>query len=149
MSALEKIGRFLQQAPQKISRWPGVAVRLSTGTKADKIDFRRGTVLKVTDLTISVEMDHPLYKLVKCMGESYAHWCPNCSATIPGNVTYRRPAEAVENSSGDIIPMRFHCPYCGPDHMLRMFQPGDKVRLHYRFEADGSSAAWFMERWDW
>ena len=149
MSALQKLRDWIGQGPDKeVSRWPGAAVRLSAGTKAGQIDFRRGVVSNVTDLSIFVEMDHPLYRAVKLMGDSYAHFCSNCSRTIPGNVTYRRPPEAIEHK-GQLIPIRFFCPYCGPDHMLRMLRPGDKLRLHYRFAEDGSSGTWYAEVWEW
>jgi hypothetical protein len=144
MNATKQIVEWEKQTPQGISRWPGAAVRSASG----EIDFRKGRVIGVTDLSITVEMDHPLYKLVKLMGESYAHYCRNCTRTIPGNVTYRRSPGSVMHN-GQEIPIRFFCPYCGPDHILKMIEIGDKMRLHYRFEKDRSSATWFGEIWEW
>lgn len=149
MSTASRVESFVKEGPTKISRWPGVAVRTSAGLKAGQIDFRRGTVIRVTDLIIYVEMDHRLYRLVRLMGDSYSHWCQHCTATIPGNVTYRRPAEDVFNSRGELIPIRMFCPYCGPDHILQLLKPGDKLRLHYRFEQDASAGGWYAEKWPW
>src|SRR5882672_9002767 len=140
MSDRAKVRAWSEQAPYQPSRWPGAAVR---GPK-NEIDFRRGVVLAVTDLAITVELGPPFHALVKLMGESYAHYCPHCTATIPGNVTYRRPAGSVMHD-GQEIPIRFFWPYCGPDHLLRMVQKGAKMRLHYRFEKDRSSGGWFGE----
>jgi len=143
MNATRQIAEWTEQTPVA-SRWPGAAVR----NRKNEIDFRRGRVIHVTDLAITVEMDHPLYPIVKLMGESYAHYCRNCTRTIPGNVTYRRSFDAVE-WKGQQIPIRFFCPWCGPDHLLREIQVGEKMRLHYRFERDKSSGAWFGEIWEW
>jgi hypothetical protein len=143
-SAARQVANWLEQAPPPNSRWPGSAVRNSKGD----IDFRKGRVIAVSDLSITVEMDHPLYKIVKLLGESYAHYCRNCTRTIPGNVTYRRSAGSVE-WNGQNIPIRFFCPWCGPDHLLRMLVVGDWLKLHYRFAEDRSSAAWFGEIWEW
>jgi len=148
MNALNRVATWAKQLPAGLTRWPGAATRVSTGTKADQIDFRRGRVVHVTDLAISVEMDHPLYKLVKLLGDSYAHFCPNCRLTIPGNVTYQRSAGSVTHK-GREIPIRYFCPYCGPDHLLRMLQPGDRLRLHYRFDPGGEWAGWYGEVSDW
>ena len=141
MNAATQVASWIKQAPVE-SRWPGFAVR----NRKNEIDFRKGRVIAVSDLSITVEMDHPLYKIVKLMGESYAHHCRECTRTIPGNVTYRRSAGSVLHK-GQEIPIRFFCPWCGPDHMLRMLEPGDWLRLHYRAEKDGSSGAWFAEVW--
>jgi predicted RNA-binding Zn-ribbon protein involved in translation (DUF1610 family) len=148
MSLLSRVMNWARELPRGVSRWPGAAVRISSGTRADAIDFRRGRVINVSDLSIFVEMDHPLFKGIKLMGDAYIHYCPNCTRTIPGNVTYRRSAGTVEHN-GQTIPIRFFCPYCGPDHLLRMMQPGDKVRLHYRFDLEQGWAGWYAEVWDW
>jgi hypothetical protein len=144
MNAASQVASWIKQAPETQSRWPGFAVR----NRKNEIDFRKGRVIAVTDLSITVEMDHPFYKAVKLMGESYAHYCRECTRTIPGNVTYRRSADSVMHK-GREIPIRFFCPFCGPDHMLRMIEVGDWLRLHYRAEKDGSSGAWFGEVWCW
>ena len=146
MSALHK--GFNSSADIPNGRWPGAAVRISSGTRSGEIDFRRGRVVNVTDLAILVEIDHPLYKAIKLMGASYAHYCEACSRTIPGHVTYQRSAGSVTHA-GREIPIRFFCPYCGPDALLRELRPGDKMRLHYRFESDYTSGSWFGEVWDW
>lgn len=138
-----KVDQWAQQAPPKPGRWPGAATRNPNG----EIDFRRGIVIRVTDLYIFVETE--LSTLIKLMGESYAHYCAACARTIPGNVTYRRSYGTAKNSLGEDIPIRFFCPYCGPDHLLRVLRKGDKVRLHYRFEKDRSSGGWFAEVWEW
>jgi len=137
-----QVQKWTEEAPKGISRWPGAAVRNSK----NEIDFRRGVVIHVTDLAISIETE--LHTLVKLMGESYAHYCEHCTMTIPGNVTYRRSAGTVVHN-GVEIPIRYFCPYCGPDHMLRCLRTGEKMRLHYRFEADRSSGGWFGEVFDW
>lgn len=137
-----QVQNWTENAPRGISRWPGAAVRKGNG----EVDFRRGVVIHVSDLSISVETE--LHTLVKLMGESYAHYCEHCQATIPGNVTYRRSAGSVMHN-GVEIPIRFFCPYCGPDHMLRTLRKGEKVRIHYRFEADRTSGGWFAEVFSW
>src|SRR5271154_4410056 len=141
MSAARQVSSWAEQTPQK-SRWPGFAIR----NGKNEIDFRKGRVIAVSDLSITVEMDHPLYKAVKLMGESYAHYCRGCTRTIPGNVTYRRSAGSVMHN-GQEIPIRFFCPWCGPYYILRMLLVGDWLRLHYRAEQDRSSGAWFAEVW--
>jgi hypothetical protein len=146
-SSLQKVQDFLAEKPH-LSRWPGAAVRISHGLRKGEIDFRKGEVLNVTDTAILVEMDHPSYRTVKLMGASYAHHCDACKTTIPGNVTYQRSTEALSHR-GFLVPIRAFCPYCGPDAPLRMLRPGDKLRLHYRFEEDMSSASWFAEVWEW
>jgi len=143
MNAASQVAKWIKETPVQ-SRWPGTAVRNGKG----EIDFRKGRVIGVSDLAITVEMDHPLYPIVKLMGESYAHYCRECARTIPGNVTYRRSAGSVMHA-GQEIPIRFFCPWCGPDHLLRMLQIGDWLRLHYRFEKDKSSGSWFAEIWEW
>lgn len=147
MNAAAQVNAWREQIPVR-SRWPGAAVRIPSGTRKGEIDFRKGRVIAVSDLSITVEMDHPLYKVVKLMGESYAHYCRNCQTTVPGNVTYRRSAGEVE-WKGQFIPIRFFCPWCGPDHLLRMLQPGDWLRLHFRFDQDASAGGWFGEVWEW
>lgn len=137
-----QVQKWAEEAPRGISRWPGAAVRNSK----NDIDFRRGVAIHVTDLAISIETE--LHTLVKLMGESYAHYCENCQATIPGNVTYRRSAGTIVHN-GIEIPIRYFCPYCGPDHMLRCLRAGEKMRLHYRFEADRTSGGWFGEVFAW
>jgi hypothetical protein len=146
-SSLQRIQEFNEQRPQ-LSRWPGAAVRISHGLRKGEIDFRKGEVLSVSDLSILVEMDHPLYRSIKLLGASYAHFCEACRLTIPGNVTYQRSAEAIQHR-GFLVPIRAFCPYCGPDAPLRCLRPGDKLRLHYRFEEDMTSASWFAEVWEW
>ena len=141
---LSRVTNWVKQAPQGITRWPGAATRISTGTRAGEIDFRKGVVIHVSDLSISVEMDHPLHRFVKLMGDAYLHYCRNCKTTIPGNVTYRRSADAIMHK-GQEIPIRFFCPYCGPDHMLRMLIPGDRLKLHHRFDLAGDWANWYGE----
>lgn len=145
MNAVSQVAKWSEQIPVA-SRWPGAAVRISHGTRAGEIDFRKGRVIAVSDLSITVEMDHPLYPIVKLMGESYAHYCRNCRRTVPGNVTYRRSAGSVM-WNGQEIPIRYFCPWCGPNHILRMIEVGDWMRLHFRFQPDSSS--WFGEVWEY
>lgn len=150
---LGKVLGWAKQAPEpeSISRWPGAATRIPSGLRKNEIDFRRGDVIHVTDLSISVEMDHPVHRLVKLMGDSYAHYCRNCQKTIPGNVSYRRSADAVLHD-GQYVPIRFFCPYCGPGNMLRMLVKGDKLRLHHRFDHEHTPpqwAGWYAEVWRW
>ena len=73
-----------KQAPQGISRWPGAAVRIGSGTRAGQIDYRKGRVNAVTQNIIKVEMDHPLYPLVVLAGDSYIHVCKSCKRTMTG-----------------------------------------------------------------
>jgi hypothetical protein len=140
MNALRDFQSWKQQAPQGLSRWPGAAVRIRSGTKAGQIDFRRGRVIRVSEMCIDIEADMPsgLHPLVKLMGDSYIHFCRSCKASIPGNVTYQRNAE-----------LRAFCPYCGPSAPLLMVSVGDHVRLHYRFETEGKWAGWYAEIWEW
>jgi hypothetical protein len=143
MNSANKVAEWAKLTPQQ-SRWPGFAIR----NDKNEIDFRKGRVIGVSDLAITVEMDHPLYKIVKLMGESYAHYCQNCARTIPGNVTYRRSAGSVMHN-GQEIPIRFFCPWCGPESILRMLLVGDWLKLHYRAENDRSSGSWFAEVWEY
>jgi hypothetical protein len=145
---LSKVLNWAKEIPKGFTRWPGAAVRISTGTRAGEIDFRKGVVASVSDLSILVELDHPLYRHIKLLGDSYAHYCRNCERTIPGNVTYRRSAGIVEHN-GQEIPIRFFCPFCGPDHLLRCLVPGDKLKVHYRYDLEGGWAGWYAEVWDW
>ena len=94
-------------------------------------------------MCIDIEADVPqgIHPLVKLMGDSYIHYCPNCKASIPGNVTYRRQAE-----------LRPFCPYCGPGFLLKEVEVGDWVRLHFRFVLKGVGeqfANWYAEIWEW
>jgi hypothetical protein len=103
-------------------------------------------VIRVTELSVSIETER--HQLVKLMGDGYPHVCDSCKTTIPGNVTYNRPAE-----------YRSFCPYCGPGHELRMLRVGEKVRVHHRFGAgsgihslvDDKTAwgQWYGEVYDW
>jgi len=143
----QRVDQWAKRAPTK-SIWPGAAARKWQPERSDpEIDFVRGVVIAVTDLYIHVETER--HTLVKLMGESYAHYCGNCARTVPGNVTYRRGFGTAKNSEGEDIPIRFFCPWCGPDHLLRVLRRGDKVRLHYRFELDRTSGGWFAEVWQW
>lgn len=139
----ERVDNWVSKAPRK-SIWPGAAARK---WNSDEIDFLKGVVTHVTDLYIFIETER--HTLVKLMGESYAHHCENCQRTVPGNVTYRRSFGNAKNSDGQDVPIRFFCPWCGPDHLLRVLRKGDKVMLHYRFEKDRSSGGYFAEVRQW
>lgn len=132
------------EAQKPVSEWwPGTAVR----NWKNEVDFRKGVVLQVTNLSISVETNHPLYPKVTLMGECYTHYCESCKRTIPGYVTYRRSFGTTLNSAGQEVPIRFFCPLCGPDFMLRNLRIGDRLKLHYRFQIVGEekSGMWFAE----
>ena len=136
-SALQNFNTWKEQAPQGLSRWPGAAVRISSGTRAGQIDFRKGRITRVSEMCIDIETDMPHIKLVKLMGDAYIHYCPNCKASTPGNVTYKRNPD-----------WRLFCPYCGPGFPLQMVKQGDFVRLHYRFIESGQWANWYGEIWE-
>lgn len=149
MNARSQYERDKALAPKGPSRWPGFATRIQSGTRAGEIDFRRGRVIQVSDLSIDVEMEHPLYKKIKLIGDAYIHFCPACQASIPGNVTYKRDPD-----------FRQFCPYCGPGYALVQVKEGDKLRLHHRSEIEEERvidtnqmfrgwANWYGEIWDW
>ena len=139
-SALDQFRNQSKLAPT-VSRWPGAAVRIPSGLKAGQIEFRRGVIIKVTDLYIFIEAEPRagLEPLVKLMSDSYIHHCRWCQRTIPGNVTYNRSMET-----------RLFCPFCGPGHPLANVKEGTKVLLHFRFEKDsGAWGSWFAEVREW
>jgi hypothetical protein len=149
MNARAQFERDKALAPQGPSRWPGAATRIQSGTRTGEIDWRKGRVIAVSDLSIDVEMDHPLYKKIKLLGDAYIHFCRQCKASIPGNVTYKRDPE-----------FRAFCPYCGPGFPLENVKPGDWLRLHHRSEIEEERvieatetyrgwANWYGEIWEW
>ena len=138
-SALQQFQENRKQAPQGISRWPGAAVRIGSGTRAGQIDYRKGRVNAVTQNIIKVEMDHPLYPLVVLAGDSYIHVCKSCKRTMTGFVTYQRKPE-----------LRGFCNFCGIGHILSQVEVGSWLRLHSRFDnVNGSWAGWYAESWEW
>jgi hypothetical protein len=139
-SALQNLHNWTKEAPQGLSRWPGAAVRITTGTRAGQIDFRKGRVIRVSETCIDVEADipQPHNRLIKLMGDAYIHYCLGCQASIPGNVTYQRDAD-----------FRGFCPYCGPGSALQMVARGAWLRLHYRFQLKAQWANWYGEVWQW
>jgi hypothetical protein len=138
---LNRVKEWSRQTPQ-LSRWPGSAVRTPKGEP----DFHFGRVVKVTEISVHVETK--LRGIVKLMGDAYPHVCDKCQNTVPGNVTFRRPAE-----------VRHFCMYCGPEYLLRMLKVGEKVRVHHRFgsgagpqsliQVDNAWGSWYGEKWDW
>jgi hypothetical protein len=130
LGAKSKIANWIRQ--QLPSRWPGVTVRKRDGEP----DFIRGVVHTINRNGVWIETEK--HTVEPLMGAAFPLYCANCAKTIPGSVTYQRPPEE-----------RHFCPYCGPTFVLRELVKGEKVRLHYRFSRDGSSAQWFGEKWDW
>jgi hypothetical protein len=105
-------------------------------TRENKPDFVRGVVHTINRNGVWIETEH--HTIEPLMGASYPFYCGNCSRTITGHQNFARQAQE-----------RHFCPYCGPEHILQELKRGDKVRLHYRFQPDGSSGQWFGERWEW
>lgn len=130
LGAKSKIANWIKR--QLPSRWPGITVRKRDGEP----DFIRGVVHTINRNGVWIETER--HTIEPLMGSSFPLYCEHCAKTIPGSVTYQRPAEE-----------RHFCPYCGPGYNLRDLVKGEKVRLHYRFKPDGSSAQWFGEKWDW
>lgn len=130
LGSKSKIANWIKQ--QLPSRWPGITVRKRSGEP----DFIRGVVHTINRNGVWIETER--HTIEPLMGASFPLYCGHCSKTIPGSVTYKRPPEE-----------RHFCPYCGPEFVLRELVKGEKVRLHYRFAPDGSSAQWFGEKWDW
>lgn len=128
--------------PQSIAsqirrRLPGKAVLDSKGN----VDFRRGRIIYSSPRIQYVEADHPIHKLVFLVGSTYMYWCPACTCTVWEQELH------IFRDAGGVLPPG-HCPFCcGP---LRRVQPGDKVRLHYRYDHRAlSHGDWWAERWNW
>lgn len=78
---------------------------------------------------------------IKLIGETYAYWCAKCHATVwEQELNMLQPMR-----SGDVTKQR--CPFC--ESPMNPLQPGDKVRVHYRFHPEGRWGAFWAERWDW
>jgi hypothetical protein len=132
MNALKQVASWVKE--QLPSRWPKgtVAVREKSGKPA----FLKGVVHTINRNGIWIEVGEPSMRCL--LGATYIHYCEHCQKSIPGYVTFNRPAN-----------QRHHCPFCGPGFLLRELRKGEKVLLHYRFREDGSGAMWYGERIDW
>src|SRR5580700_8161856 len=94
-SAKNKIANWVRQ--QVPSLWPGVTTRDNDG----KPIFVRGIVHTINRNGVWIETERKTIEPL--MGAAFPLFCENCSKTIPGYVTYRRPAE-----------QRHFCLFCGP-----------------------------------
>jgi len=129
-NAKNKISEWVRQ--QLPTFWPGVTVRKRDGEP----DFVRGVVHTINRNGVWIETER--HTIEPLMGAAFPLYCEHCAKTIPGSVTYNRPADE-----------RHWCIFCGPDFPLRELRRGEKVRLHFRFKPDGSSAQWYGEKWEW
>jgi Zn finger protein HypA/HybF involved in hydrogenase expression len=101
-------------------------------------------------VTQTIETDSKLVPLVKLIGDTYAYWCRKCGQTIYEQELILR-AKVGTDCDGQYVKSskvtEQKCPFCyGP---IQPLQPGDKVRVHYRFDQNGQWAAWWAERWEW
>lgn len=126
-----------------VRKLPGLCWKKDNST--NDVIFLKGRILhagwgQTGSVTQTVETDSKLVPLVKLIGESYAYWCGTCQATIwEQELIMHCPLR-----SGAIEKQR--CPYCkGP---ISPLQPGDRVRVHYRFSPEGKWGGWWAEKWD-
>jgi hypothetical protein len=70
---------------------------------------------------------------ITLIGETYAYFCESCKVTV-----WEQEMNALTPMrSGSVTAQR--CPFCeGP---ISPLQPGDKVRVHYRFGTDKETGA--------
>ncbi len=126
---------------------PGYSWKKPNATQ--DVIFLKGRVLhagwgQTGSVTQTIETDSKLVPLVKLIGDTYAYWCGNCKATIWEQELIEHRSK-VQHWSASVTEQK--CPYCtGP---ISPLQPGDKVRLHYRFSPKGQWGGWWAERWEW
>ena len=127
-----------------IRKLPGLAWR-KNNTNNDVV-FLKGRILhagwgQTGSVTQTIETDSKLVPLVKLVGDTYAYWCAACSKTIwEQELILHSPMRTADIT-------RQKCCYCeGP---ISPLQPGDKVRVHYRFSPKGNWGGWWAEKWDW
>ena len=107
--------------------------------------YIKGVVEYASSRVLFVVTDSKLVGNVNLIGETYIYCCERCRCTV-----YEQEVQAMRQhdiDSGMMIPRSRRCPFCnGPIERLAR---GAKLRLHYRFAANGSSGAWWGERWEW
>lgn len=129
-------------ASQIRRRLPGEAVRNGKG----EVDFRKGRIIYSSPRIQYAEMDHPSFKLIWMAGSTFMYFCRNCQWTVWEEEIQIFRAEAVKRGLPGLPPRT--CPFCCQE--LDPVQPGDKVRLHYRYDARAlTNGNWWAERWDW
>ncbi|MFZ1005570.1 MAG: hypothetical protein WAN65_01955 [Candidatus Sulfotelmatobacter sp.] len=87
-----------------------------------------------------IETDSKLQPIVKLVGDTYAYFCPNCQRTVWEQELIQRGGHRSASITGQVC-------LCGA--RISPLQPGDKVRVHYRFHPEGKWGAWWAERWEW
>jgi len=134
--------------PRLIRNLPGIPWK----NGLDRITYLKGVIVYSSARVEYAETDSKIYRLVPLIGETFIYVCEKRSALHPAQgpcTVYEQEVEAMRQHEIDAgkMPGPRRCPFCsGPIHRV---ERGDKVRLHYRFAADGRSAAWWGERWEW
>jgi hypothetical protein len=106
--------------------------------------YIKGIVVYQSSRIQWVETDSKMVGLVALLADTYLYCCARCPSTV-----YGQEVEAMRQHDLDCgrMPRPRRCPFCsGP---IAPVQRGDRLRLHYRCAANGSSGAWWGERFDW
>jgi len=111
----------------------------------EEIVFHRGVVIHsgwgmTGPVTQTIQTESKYWcPLVKLIGDTYAYWCRNCQITVWEQELIMR-ARAGRDSDGEYSRSpranEQKCPFCYK--LIVPLQPGDKVRVHYRFAENGS-----------
>ena len=119
---------------------------LSWKNHEGRVVFLKGRVISASWAKLGsgsqwVETDSKIHPLLCLIGDTYTYFCAHCQVTLWEQELMKmqpvRPAGKDQQT----------CVFCtGP---IKPLQPGDKVRLHYRFMPDASWASWWAERWEW
>ena len=120
---------------------PGIPWRGKDGD----VQYIKGVVEYESSRVLFVVTDSKLVGNVHLISDSYIYLCQACPTTVYGQELQAMRQHDID--TGMMIPRPPRCPFCsGPIERLRR---GDKLRLHYRFAADGSSGTWWAERREW
>lgn len=105
----------------------------------------------------TIETKSQFQPVIKLIGDTFAYWCPGNHPMIGEGPTTIYEQELIlrgqspEAAAGHYVRSakvtEQVCPYC--NGRIRPLQHGDKVRCHFRFDAEGKWAAWWAERWEW
>jgi hypothetical protein len=118
----------LAQSPLKVERrLPGLPVKDNKGN----VPYYTATILNQSDRIQWGETNHPDpgNRLVFFAGDTFMWWCPRCRITVWEQECQMRFSKS--------------CPFCR-GHILAL-SPGDRVRIHYRYDPQGRWANW----WGW
>lgn len=115
---------------------PGTAGR----NGKNEIIFLKGYVIYASSRVQWVETESKIHRIVSLIGETFLYVCDRCVCSvlqcelIPPENPFEQPG----------------CPFCQSKvPVLHQVRVGDKVRVHFRYAKDHSSAAWWGERWEW